>query len=127
MAARLGSVEDLDRLRAERQQADRVARATSTRIYVGMGTCGIAAGARETLAAIQQELSRRGIDADVASVGCIGICSREPLVDVEQAGHPRVTYANVRPDMVGRIVEEHLIGGQPVSEWAFGRLPAEGI
>lgn len=122
---KLTSVEDLDRLRSGKQQAMRIARFTSTRIYVGMGTCGIAAGAKETMAAIQQELSKRGIDAEISIVGCIGICVKEPLVDIEQAGQPRVTYSNVLPEMVPRIIEEHLVRGQPVKEWAFGRLPGE--
>lgn len=125
--AKLTSVEDLDRLRASRQQAQRVARATSTQIFVGMGTCGIAAGARETMAAIREELARRGIVADVTSVGCIGICSREPLVDIQQGGQPRVTYANVGPDMVPRIIEEHLVRGAIVREWVFARLPVDGL
>ena len=92
-----------------------------------MGTCGIAAGARETMQAILQELERRQIEAHVATVGCIGMCSKEPLVDVEQAGKPRITYANVHPDMVSRLIQEHLVEGKVVDEWAFGRVPLDGI
>jgi NADP-reducing hydrogenase subunit HndB len=49
------------------------------------------------------------------------------LVDVEQAGKPRITYANVHPDMVPRLIEEHLVEGTVVEEWAFGRVPLDGI
>ena len=58
----------------------------------------------------------------MTTVGCIGQCVKEPLVDIEQAGQPRITYANVRPDMVPRLIEEHLIKDMPVQEWIIGRL-----
>jgi len=119
------SVEELDRLRDAKQRSAQVEAATGTIITVGMGTCGIAAGAKDTLAAIREELSRRKIEARVAIVGCIGICVKEPLVDVQQAGRPRITYANVQPDMVPRLVEEQLIQGRPITEWIIGRLPTE--
>ncbi len=122
---KLASVEDLNRLREEKQRSMKVALATGTAIYVGMGTCGIAAGARETMQAIQAELARRQISARVAIVGCIGICVKEPLVDIQQAGKPRITYANVTPEMVPRLIEEHLCNGRPVKEWAVGRLPVD--
>jgi NADP-reducing hydrogenase subunit HndB len=119
---KLKSLEDLKRLREEAQKDIKVRLETGTTITVGMGTCGIAAGARETMHAILEELRKREIDAHVTTVGCIGMCSREPLVDIEQAGHPRITYGNVRPDMVPRLIEEHLIKGNVVQEWVFGRV-----
>jgi (2Fe-2S) ferredoxin len=88
-----------------------------------MGTCGIAAGARETLQAIRAELAKRQIDAEVVTAGCIGVCIKEPLVDIQQAGRSRIAYANVQPDMVARLIEEHVIKGQPVREWVIGRMP----
>jgi len=119
---KLKSLEDLKRLREEAQKDLTVRLKTGTTITVGMGTCGIAAGARETMQAILEELRKRGIDAHVTTTGCIGMCSKEPLVDIEQAGYPRVTYANVHPDMVPRLIEEHLIKGNLVEEWVFGRV-----
>jgi NADP-reducing hydrogenase subunit HndB len=77
--------------------------------------------------AILEELAAREIDANVTTVGCIGMCSKEPLVDIEQAGQPRVTYCNVHPDMVSRLVDEHLVKGRVVDEWVMGRVPREGI
>ena len=120
----LKSPQDLDRLREERQRLLHEERSAGTVFYVGMGTCGIAAGARETLSAIEAELARREIAAQVRIVGCIGLCAREPLVDIQRAGESRVTYANVLPEMAPRLVEEHLVKGRPVKEWAIGRLPA---
>lgn len=119
---KLKSLEDLKRIREEAQKDLKVRLDTGTTITVGMGTCGIAAGARDTMHAILEELHKREIDAHVTTVGCIGMCSKEPLVDIEQAGHPRITYANVHPDMVPRIIEEHLIKGKVVEEWVFGRV-----
>lgn len=124
---KLKSLEDLKRLREKAKHELTVRRQTSTKITVGMGTCGIAAGARDTMQALLEELGKREIEAHVATVGCIGMCSKEPLVDIEQAGRPRVTYANVMPDMVPRLIEEHLLKGSVVTEWVFGRVPLEGI
>jgi NADP-reducing hydrogenase subunit HndB len=124
---RLRSRRDLERLREQAQHELAARRMTSAQIIVGMGTCGIAAGARETMQAISEELQERGIEAYVTQVGCIGMCSKEPLVDIQLPGEPRVTYANVHPEMIPHLIEEHLVHGRVVLEWAFGRVPAEGI
>ena len=124
---KLKSLQDLEQLRQKAQQELTIRQTTGTTITVGMGTCGIAAGARQTMQAILEQLDARGIDAHVATVGCIGMCSKEPLVDIDQAGKPRITYANIMADMVPRLIEEHLIEGKVVDEWAFGRVPLEGI
>ena len=123
---KLKTLEDLKKLREEAQQDLKVRLETGTKITVGMGTCGIAAGARETMHAILEELKKREIEAHVTTVGCIGMCVKEPLVDIEQAGRPRITYGNVTPDMVPRLIEEHLIKGNVVQEWVVGRLPTQG-
>ena len=93
-------IKSLDELRRLREQVERdisTRKETGTTIIVGMGTCGIAAGARDTMHAILEELRKRDIEANVTTVGCIGMCASEPLVDIEQAGKPRVTYGNVTP------------------------------
>lgn len=122
---KLKSLEDLKRIREEAQQSLKVRLETGTRIIVGMGTCGIAAGARDVMHAILDELEKRKIEAHVETVGCIGMCVYEPLVDIEQAGRPRITYGKVKPDMVSRLIEEHLVNGRVVEEWVVGRLPAQ--
>ena len=83
---KLKTLDDLKRVRDEAQQTMKMRLDTGTTIIVGMGTCGIAAGARDTMHAIMEELAKRKIDAHVTTVGCIGMCVREPLVDIEQAG-----------------------------------------
>ena len=124
---KIKSLDDLKRIREKAQQELQIRTQTGTKITVGMGTCGIAAGARETMHAIMEELKKQHIEAHVTTVGCIGMCSREPLVDIEQAGQARVTYGNVHPDMVPRLIKEHLLEGKVVQEWAFGRVSPEGI
>ncbi len=124
---KIKSLEELKKIREEAQKDLRIRTETGTRIIIGMGTCGIAAGARDVMHAILKELERRDIEAHVETVGCIGMCAKEPLVDIEQAGKHRVTYANVTPDMVPRLIEEHLVKGRVVQEWALGRLDSRGI
>jgi NADP-reducing hydrogenase subunit HndB len=121
---RVKSIEDLKRIREETQHSLKVRLETGTRIIIGMGTCGIAAGARDVMHAILEELDKRNIEAHVETVGCIGMCASEPLVDIEQAGQPRITYGQVKPSMVPRLIEEHLVNGRVVEEWAIGRLPS---
>jgi NADP-reducing hydrogenase subunit HndB len=119
---KLTSIADLKNLREQAQKDIRTRTETSTTIIVGMGTCGIAAGARETMRAIVNELAKREINAHVTTVGCIGMCVKEPLVDIEQAGQPRVTYGNLTADKVPELIEQHLVQGKVVSEWVVGRL-----
>lgn len=123
--AKLKSLQDLTRVREQVRQDMKTILEIGTAIYVGTGTCGIAAGARETLAAIEQELGKRKIDAYVGSVGCIGMCAKEPLVDIQQAGKSHVLYANIKPEMVPRLIEQHLVKGEPVKEWVICRMPSE--
>jgi NADP-reducing hydrogenase subunit HndB len=125
--ARLKNIEELKKLRAEALKDIMIRTQTGTRIIVGMGTCGIAAGAREVMNAILKELDARKIEAHVETVGCVGMCAKEPLVDIEQAGKSRIRYANIAPENVPRLVEEHLIKGNVIQEWAIGRLDARKI
>lgn len=122
---KLNSLQEFSRFREVQRRSAQTRRDTGTRISIGMGTCGIAAGARETMEAIRSEIGRRQIDADIASVGCIGMCAKEPLVDIQQAGGAHVLYANVMPEMVGRLIEEHLLRGQPVKEWVICRMTVD--
>ena len=119
---KLKSLEELQQLRKRVQKEIKARTQASTTITVGMGTCGISAGAREVMHAILAELEGRNIDAHVTTTGCIGMCSKEPLVDIQQGDEPRVTYGNVTPAMVPRLIEEHLIQGNVVTEWAVGRV-----
>lgn len=118
---KLRNLEDLQKLRDQLQDAIKTRTETGTTITVGMGTCGIAAGAREVMRAILDELEERGIDAHVTTVGCIGMCSREPLVDIQQGDEPAIKYGDITPDRVPRLIEEHLVNGNVVEEWVVAR------
>jgi NADP-reducing hydrogenase subunit HndB len=119
---KLKSLEELDQLRDRVQGEIKARTRASTTVTVGMGTCGISAGAREVMRAILAELEAHDIDAHVTTTGCIGMCSKEPLVDIQQGDEPRVTYGNVSPAMVPRLIDEHLLQGKVVDEWVVGRV-----
>src|ERR1022692_3505725 len=106
---KLNSLHDLPALREKFQQALAARAKAGAVIYVGMGTCGIAAGERETLQAIEQKIVKHKLPATVVSVGCIGMCAKEPLVDIQINGGSHVLYANVQADMVERLIEEHVV------------------
>ena len=92
-----------------------------TRIVVGMATCGIAAGARPVLSAFVEEVAKRNLSGvTVSQTGCIGACRLEPMVDVYSPGQEKVTYVNIDPGMVSRIVAEHIVNGNPVTEYTIG-------
>jgi NADP-reducing hydrogenase subunit HndB len=118
----LKSLDELRSLRTRLQQDMKTRTESSTTITVGMGTCGIAAGAREVMQAFLDELSERKIDAHIVTTGCIGMCSKEPLVDIQQGDGPRITYGNVDTTMVPRIIEEHLVQGHVVQQWTVGQM-----
>lgn len=101
-------------------------------IYVGTGTCGIAAGADSTLLAVNEYLERNQLDADVVEVGCVGLCSAEPLLDFQVPGKTRVSFKKVTPDKVETILDEcfnNHISGQDVLGQVGNAMhePWEGI
>lgn len=91
------------------------------RVVVGMATCGIAAGARPVLNAFLEEVSKRGLkNVTVTQTGCIGVCRLEPIAEVYFPGEEKVTYVKLSPEMIPRIVAEHLVNHHPVSEYTIG-------
>jgi Ferredoxin len=116
------SLKELEEIRNKTlSQIDIRKKGTGTRIVVGMATCGIAAGARPVLTAFVDEVAKRKLsDVMVSQTGCIGACRLEPMVEVMTPGNDKVTYVKVRPEMVGRIVAEHIVNGSPVTEYTIG-------
>jgi NADH:ubiquinone oxidoreductase subunit F (NADH-binding)/(2Fe-2S) ferredoxin/Pyruvate/2-oxoacid:ferredoxin oxidoreductase delta subunit len=94
-------------------------------IRVCMGTGGVASGGADVLAAFRREIEAEGITASVSErcsthqVGCRGLCAKDVLVDVA-IGADKVTYQYIKPDMVPRIVAEHILMNKPVAEWRVG-------
>ncbi len=82
-------------------------------IFVGAGTCGLGAGAGKTLSALRKYLADHDVQADVAEVGCIGMCSAEPLVDIQLPGRTRVSFRGVTEDKIGGLMDALLAGTIP--------------
>lgn len=117
------TIEDLRRLREQVESQTKLRYSTGTRIIVGMGTCGIAAGARDVMAAILSEVAKRGLeDVSVTQTGCIGMCEKEVLVDIIRQGEPRITYGQVTPEAIPRIIAEHVVNGRIVEEMIVGKM-----
>jgi NADP-reducing hydrogenase subunit HndB len=118
MAKKITSPADLKAVRDQAQaQIDLRAGAKEMRVTVHMGTCGIAAGARDVLAAFMDELGR----ADVATVtlqqaGCAGLCDQEPMVSLTDKTGAIFRYGRLDKNRVRDIVREHVLRGQPVAE-----------
>ena len=98
---------------------------TRTEIIVGMGTCGIAAGARDILKAVLAEVEKRDLDVKVIQTGCIGMCEKEPLFDVKLPGKERITYGNLKEEDVQKIITEHVVNGNVVSDLVIARHKSE--
>ena len=93
----------------------------STRIVVGMATCGIAAGARPVLSSFVEEVAKRQLsDVMVTQPGCIGICQYEPVVEVYTPGKEKVTYVKMTPEKAVRVVNDHIVNGNVVTEYTIG-------
>ncbi|MFW6386921.1 MAG: (2Fe-2S) ferredoxin domain-containing protein [Bacillota bacterium] len=117
------SLEELNELKekARREMKTRDNEKKPT-LIVGMGTCGIAAGARDILQAVLKEIEKRNLDVRVTQTGCIGMCEKEPLLDVKIPGEDRITYGNLKPEDVNNIIVEHVINGNIVQELAVARM-----
>lgn len=91
------------------------------RVVVGMATCGIAAGARPVLAAFVEEADKRQLkNVMITQTGCIGICKLEPVVEVYVPGQEKVTYVKMTAEKAVKVVTDHLINGQVVTEYTIG-------
>lgn len=118
------SMEDLAQARADalkRQRAD--GKLKPFHIRVGLASCSIAAGAADTLEAINQWIASNSLpdgnssQIRVSITGCIGLCALEPIVQVEIHGQPPVTYGKVTPPVAQRILREHIGKGLIVQEY----------
>ena len=113
------SLDELARIREQAKQMIQMREnQDGVKIIVGMGTCGIAAGARETMNAILDELSKRNLNqVTVTQTGCVGLCEQEPMIDVMIPGQAKITYGRVNPDKARQIIAGHVVNGNIVGEW----------
>lgn len=98
-------------------------------IIIGMGTCGIAAGAKQTLDAFLQELDEKNLTDQVVvtQTGCMGLCYVEPTVEVVMADMPNVIYGKVDPEVARKIVRKHIQGKALVNDHVYDRPAADII
>ena len=116
-AVKIRSGSDLENIR--RKMNDRMA--GCTRIVVGLGTCGQAAGAQQVYDAIRQEIETLHLqDVILEATGCVGICQFEPVVEVYSPDHVRTTYVRMTPERGARMVQQHIQGGNPLAEFTIG-------
>ena len=107
------TLDDLRRMRGEKQKAMEMRDSSNkdVQVIVGMGTCGIAAGAKDTYAALVDTLSEKGMtNVLVRQTGCMGLCHSEPTVEVVVPGMPTVIYGHVDAATAKDIVEKHIVG-----------------
>jgi NADP-reducing hydrogenase subunit HndB len=116
------TLDELRRIREEhvdriRLREDGEAKGDKIEILVGMATCGISSGARETVNRFMELLAKEKLDnVKVVPVGCIGYCHSEPTVQVNIPGQKPVLYGNVKGNRVDKILEKHIKGGEPVED-----------
>lgn len=97
--------------------------ADGVRVVVGMATCGIAAGARPVMSAFVEEIAKRNLsNVSVAQTGCIGVCRLEPIVEVLMPGEEKVTYVKMTPEKVAKVVSDHIVNKQVVTEYTIGAV-----
>ncbi len=117
---KIRSLDDLKKVGEQAREAITVREGGDVKVAVGMGTCGIAAGAREVVSAVINELAERNVKGvSVTQTGCAGSCEHEPLLTVSSAEGPHVTYANVSPDQARKIIVQHVINGEVLDEWVL--------
>lgn len=127
-------VESLDALKQmrERLRSDMNIRENSNhpedlpQIRISMGTCGIAAGAKEVMSRFISELRARNVDAVVTQTDCMGHCEAEPTVKITLPGREPVLYGDVTPDRVAAIIDKYIRNGQP-AEGIIAAGPATAV
>ena len=114
-------VSDLARIKEEMQKKITIRSGEyEARVTVHMGTCGIAAGAREVMSSLLEEVESNKLDRImVVTSGCAGLCSQEPMVTVEYKDTPPVKYVNLDAGKIKEIVKGHIVGGQIVNDYAY--------
>jgi NADP-reducing hydrogenase subunit HndB len=115
------SLDDLKNFREkvlEKKAQD--AKLGNIQVIVGLGSCGIAAGALQTMQAILEATEAEHLKGiRVSLTGCNGQCKEEPIVQVITGEQHKVTYGKVNPEVVRRILREHVLGGKVVQEYVI--------
>ena len=115
-------IEDLARIKEKELRAYKLREGGpyKNKITVHMGTCGIAAGARQIMDALMKEIEQRNVsDVLLTSSGCAGLCSREPMITVETAGQAPVKYIELTPEKTKKIFKQHVVGGNILRDYVL--------
>jgi NADP-reducing hydrogenase subunit HndB len=115
------TIDDLKRIRDEAASTMNLRAGTArAKVTVHMGTCGIAAGARDVMAALLKVVEEQGVtDVLVTTSGCAGLCSREPMATVEVKGQSPVKYVDLDAGKIREIFTRHVLEGQVVTAYAL--------
>lgn len=98
----------------------------TVQIIVGLGTCGIAAGALDLLTVFAEELVKAGLrKVSIRHTGCMGLCHSEPTVEVAVPGMPTVVYGNVDTETARKIVQQHIVRKLLVNDHIFDKPAAD--
>jgi NADH-quinone oxidoreductase subunit F len=95
------------------------------KVLVGMGTCGLSAGARETQEKLKELFSGSKTSDELTITGCIGMCYREPLIEVRENGS-RIIYGDVTPERATEIFEKHIIGNEILKDYVVYSVDSKG-
>ena len=123
--SKIKSLAELRKIKEAQSKVSTAREADQPTIIVGMGTCGIAAGARDAMLAILDEVNKRQLKVNITQTGCIGMCQHEPLIDVVIPGEDRITYGRVNQELARKIVTEHIANGTIVQEAVIGKIEKE--
>ena len=118
------TLDDLRRMRGEKQKAMDMRDSSNkdVQVIVGMGTCGIAAGAKDTFTALMDAITEKGLtNVLIRQTGCMGLCHSEPTVEVVVPGMPAVIYGNVDAATAKAVVEKHIVGHELIDEKILDR------
>ena len=109
----INSLEDLKRIREKSLENRKVKEVSgAVRVIIGMGTCGIAVGARETMKAVLDYIKKNQIkNVSVTQTGCIGLCKQEPILQVVKGESEKISYGKVSPEIAEKIMKSHVVQG----------------
>ncbi len=112
------SLDDLKKIREAALEKRKISETSgASQVIIGMGTCGIAAGARDTMKSVLEYIEANNLEnVVVTQTGCIGLCEQEPIMQVVLAGQEKVTYGKVNAEVAKQIMKEHVREGRVVSD-----------
>lgn len=116
----ISDIENIKKDTIEKQKLSKEGK--RVRVSVHMGTCGIASGAMDILAVLRNEVKKSALkDIEIKTTGCMGICSKEPLITVEVSGQEPIIYEYMNEEKASQVFNKHILNGQVVKEYAFAR------